>query len=244
MKTPYSSFVLAGALLAVEASAQRITPGKPRRLRNLNEFVTDGLDSSMSISMIEDIEALDNGIGSGTPGGGGGSGSKSGKATLAPKPTPDPSSCADIIDTFNTKFSGKDCGLVRTVGDGNVLLLARESKNAVIQEVCAAEPSCIDVLDGLVDDATRVGGCNEPASGQPSGALAQYEQTQPDVLAITKFFCKDPTECNKVVEGLTNRTACWSQEDPLVPVLTDDCLADVTCRCLQEYYFAVKDLSE
>ena len=104
-----------------------------------------------------------------------------------------------------------------------------ESKNAVIQEVCAAEPSCIDELDGLVDEASSVGGCNEPASGQPSGALAQYEQTQPDVSAITKFFCKEPTECNKVVDGLTSRTACWSEDNPLVPVLTDECLADATC---------------
>ena len=98
-------------------------------------------------------------------------------------------------------------------------------------------------MDGLVDDATSVGGCNEPASGQPSGALAQYEQTQPDALAITNFFCNEPTKCNKVVEGLTDRTACWSEEDPLVPVLTDDCLADVTCECLTEYAITVKDLS-
>ena len=120
MKTPYSSFVLAAAaLLATEASAQRVIGngkplrlrnGKPRRLRNLNEFVTDGFDSSMSISMID-----------------------------------------------------------------------------------------------------------------------------PGVF---------PTECNTVVEGLTDHTACWSEEDPLVPEFTDECLADATCNCLTEYAIVVKNMSE
>ena len=81
MKTPYSSSVLAAALLAVDASAQRlIGDGKPRRLRNLDEFVTNGFDSSMSTSMIGEINPAQK-FGSGNPAGGGGSGSKSGKAT-------------------------------------------------------------------------------------------------------------------------------------------------------------------
>ena len=119
MKTLYSSIALAAVLLAVDASAQRIIgdnkprrlrgDGKPRRLRNLNEFVTDGFDSSMSISMIDPVF---------------------------------------------------------------------------------------------------------------------------------------PTECNNVVEGLTNRIACWSEDNPLVPVFTDECLADATCNCLTEYAIAVKNMSE
>ena len=118
MKTLYSSSFLAAALLAVDASSQRVIGdnkprrlrnGKPRRLRNLNEFVMDGFDSSMSISMIDPVF---------------------------------------------------------------------------------------------------------------------------------------PTECNNVVEGLTNRIACWSEDNPLVPVFTDECLADATCNCLTEYAIAVKNMSE
>ena len=71
-----------------------------------------------------------------------------------------------------------------------------------LNDICPKAAGCIVTLDALVVEADDAGGCEFPAGGNPSGALAQYRE-KPGMMLMFSPSSLARNQSTEITSGVT-----------------------------------------